>query len=208
MSQSARSNLTDLLKWTIGRFRQKLSKSIHQKYPQFEIGRGTYGDVIVHSLGEGSTLRVGAFCSFADGVRVCLGGEHRTDWVTTYPFSVLWKAGNPIEGHPKSKGDVIIGNDVWIGAQSIIMSGVSIGDGAVVGARSVVTKDVTPYSIVAGNPCTLIRKRFDDETICRLLALNWWDWEDKKIETFLPLLLTNEVEAFLEAAEGNSKRTG
>lgn len=198
-------NLRTIANWIISRLCCKLERPFHEKYPQFEIGRGTYGNPTVRSSGAKATLKVGAFCSFASGVQIFLGGEHRTDWVTTYPFNVLWVAANHIKGHPKSKGDVIIGNDVWIGHESVIMSGVNIGDGAVIGARSVVTKDVAPYSIVAGNPARFVRKRFDDATINRLLALKWCEWPDATIEQLLPMLLSNAVEAFLEAAEKDSK---
>ncbi len=92
-----------------------------QIYPDFKIGRCTYGRPEVLSWGEGTTLEVGAFCSIADGVKIFLGGEHRVDWVTTYPFNFLWERAYSFKGHPASKGDVIIGNDVWIGAESVIM---------------------------------------------------------------------------------------
>jgi acetyltransferase-like isoleucine patch superfamily enzyme len=181
------------------------NRDLRAKYPQYSIGRGTYGDLRVRSWGEGVTLTIGAFCSVASGVQILLGGEHRPDWVTTYPFSVLWEKGRHLPGHPASKGDVVIGNDVWIGAEAMILSGVTIGDGAVIGARSVVTKDVPPYAIVGGNPARLIRMRFDEATISRLQSLKWWTWDDAKIERFLPLLLSDRVEAFLREAESIQK---
>jgi len=95
------------------------------------------------------------------------------------------------------KGDVSIGNDVWIGRETLILSGVTIGDGAVIGARAVVTKDVEPYSIVAGNPARLIRKRFDDKTIHRLLEIRWWDWPPEKINENLHVICTNNLEGLL-----------
>jgi chloramphenicol O-acetyltransferase type B len=170
-------------------------------YPQYEIGVGTYGRPEVVTFGEGTILKMGAYCSIAPGVTIYLGGEHRTDWVTTFPFNILWDAGKKITGHPISRGDVVIGNDVWIGRDAMIMSGVSIGDGAVIGARSLVTKSVSPYSIAGGNPAKEILKRFDSATVTRLLALKWWEWDREKIESFLPLLLSPEIEAFLAAAE-------
>ena len=106
-----------------------------------------------------------------------LGGEHRADWITTYPFNALFSEGAHITGHPSSKGDIVIGNDVWIGYQSCILSGVTIGNGAIIGAKSVVTKDVPPYAIVAGNPAKFIRYRFPQETIDKLENLAWWDWD-------------------------------
>jgi acetyltransferase-like isoleucine patch superfamily enzyme len=183
------------------RRRRKKKKSLQEKYPRYEIGRGTYGDLRVDAWGEGATLRIGAFCSFADGVQIFLGGDHRVDWVTTYPFNVFWDAAKQIKGHPKTKGNVAIGNDVWVGREAVILSGVTVGDGAVVGTRAVVTEDVPPYAIAVGVPARLVKKRFDDETIRRLLRLQWWHWEDDRIRKALPLLLSSDVKAFLEAAE-------
>ena len=183
------------------KFIRSKKKDIQERYPQYGIGRGTYGKPQISSWGEETTLKIGAFCSIASGVNIYLGGEHRIDWVTTYPFSVLWKAAKHIKGHPKTKGDVIIGNDVWIGAGAVILSGVTIGDGAVIGTNAVVTKNVPPYAIVAGNPTRVVRKRFDEETIGHLLKIRWWEWEDNRIEKFLPLLLDNNIEKFLRVAE-------
>lgn len=182
-------------------FRQRRSLRLNRKYPQYEFGEGTYSSNLkVYSWHEGATLRIGSYCSLADGVQIYLGGEHNMDWVTTYPFSVLWKAGRKIPGHPKTKGNVIIGSDVWIGRESMIMSGVAVGHGAVIGARSLVTGDVSPYAVVAGNPAREIRKRFDDETIRKLLNIKWWDWEKARIEKALPMLLSNRIDQFLKAA--------
>jgi len=186
--------------------KRKFRKSIYERYPQYQIGRGTYGNPKVHIWEGGAALEIGAFCSIASGVQIFLGGEHRTDWVTTYPFSKLWKAGQQIKGHPTTKGNVIIGNDVWIGTEAVIMSGVHIGDGAVIGARSVVTKDVPPYSIAAGNPTRIVKKRFDNVVISRLLELKWWNWDDVKIEKYLPMLLNDRIDVFLEAAESDITR--
>jgi chloramphenicol O-acetyltransferase type B len=185
--------------------KKKTAKTPQDKYPQYEIGKGTYGDLIIR-WGEDSKVRIGAFCSFGPGVQIFLGGEHRTDWVTTYPFSMKWQSAGHIKGHPKTKGDVIIGNDVWIGAEAIIMSGVNIGDGAVIGARTVVTKDVPAYAIAAGNPARVVKMRFDEETIGRLLELRWWDWDDAKIEKYLLLMLSTEIEVFLKVAEDDEVR--
>jgi len=99
---------------------------------------------------------------------------------------------------------VVIGNDVWIGTEAFILSGVKIGDGAVIAARTVVTKDVPPYAIVAGNPARIVKMRFDDETVARLLAIQWWTWDNTRIEKALPLLLNSDMEAFLLAAESHA----
>jgi acetyltransferase-like isoleucine patch superfamily enzyme len=157
------------------------------------IGRYTYNaeKIKVYRFGENTELHIGSFCSIAEEVQVFLGGNHRVDWLTTYPFGHInegvFGAFNG-EGHPQSKGDVRIGNDVWIGNGAVIMSGVTIGDGAVIGARSLVTKDVPPYTIVAGNPAKIIRRRFPDHVIEKLLELKWWEWDDQKINENLHIL--------------------
>ena len=177
----------------------KKQVNLQERYPQYDIGKWTYGDLSVKRRGDGASLSVGNFCSIAAGVQVFLGGEHRIDWVTTFPFSVLWDSAKYVKGHPRSKGDVIIGHDVWIGTEAFIMSGVTIETGAVVGARSVVTKNIPAYSVVAGNPAQVVKKGFEDNIISRLLESRWWDWEDSKIEEFLPFLLNDDIEKFFEA---------
>lgn len=177
------------------------------RYPQFEIGRWTYGDLTVHSWDEGAALTIGSFCSIAAGVRVFLGGEHRSDWVTTFPFSVLWESAKQVSGHPKTNGDVVIGSDVWIGTEAMIMSGVTIGHGAIIGAQSLVARDVEPYSIVAGNPARLVRRRFGDVMVERLLELEWWESKDEEIVQLLPWLLAPDIEAFVNEAE-RRRRSG
>ncbi len=179
---------------------KKRRKSLQERFPQYQFGRGTYGNPTIHSWGEGTTLEIGSFTSIAPGVQIFLGGEHRIDWVTTFPFSVLWE-GKDADGYSKTKGDVLIGNDVWIATEAIIMSGVTIGDGVVIGARAVVTKNVPPYAIVAGNPAIVMKQRFDDKTIQRLLDVKWWSWSDSKIKAALPLLLNDEIDKFLKFAE-------
>jgi acetyltransferase-like isoleucine patch superfamily enzyme len=180
---------------------KKRKKSLREKYPQFQFGKETYGNPKIHYWKEGATLQIGSFTSIASGVQIFLGGNHRIDWVTTFPFNVLWKEGINISGHPDTKGDVIIGNDVWIAAEAVIMSGVTINDGAVIGARAVVTKDVPPYAVIAGNPARVVKKRFDDTTIQRLSDVKWWLWSDDRIKESLPLLLNNDINKFLEYAE-------
>jgi acetyltransferase-like isoleucine patch superfamily enzyme len=160
---------------------------------QYEVGRGTYGKPIIRHWGEPTTLKVGCFCSIASGVTIFLGGNHRTDWITTYPFSVFRKSAKHIKGHPTSRGDVIIGHDVWIGASAVILSGVRIGNGAVIGASAVVTHDVPPYSIVAGNPAEVVRMRFKEKDISILQTIEWWSWDDAKIDAAMPFLLNGDV---------------
>ena len=160
---------------------------------QTTLGRFSYGfeNITIRQWGEGAAIKVGAFCSIADSVTVFLGGNHRTDWITTFPFGHIFQddlGGNGIKGHPTTNGDVIIGNDVWVGSRVTVMSGVCVGDGAVLAANSTVIKDVEPYSIVGGNPAKLIKKRFSNDIIDLLLALEWWSLplEDiKSMETIL-----------------------
>ena len=137
-----------------------------------EMGYGTYGQPDVRTYGcVGSKVVIGKYCSIADDVTILIGGEHVISRVSTYPFDVLIDKIKPCLADGKS--DVVIGNDVWIGTKGLILSGVTVGDGAVVGAGSVVTKDVEPYAVVAGNPARLIRYRFDAETRKKLLELQW-----------------------------------
>jgi acetyltransferase-like isoleucine patch superfamily enzyme len=169
-----------------------------------DVGRYTYGheQITVHHWGEPAELRIGSFCSIADRVHVFLGGNHRVDWVTTYPFAEFpesWPQSHAIKGHPATNGDVVVGNDVWIGSNATIMSGVTIADGAVIGADSCVTRDVAPYAIVAGNPALEIRRRFDVETIAALLRLRWWDWSDERIRANAALMCSPDVERFIKA---------
>lgn len=168
------------------------------EYARYEVGEWSYGNPRIEGWGEASTLRVGKFCSFAEGVTILLGGEHRTDWVTTYPFTRMLASARGFVGHPASRGDVVIGHDVWCGWSSTIMSGVQIGNGAVVGAHSVVTRDVPPYAVVVGNPAQLKRLRFPEAQVEKLLQIAWWDWPMDKIERALPLLLSQDLAAFCE----------
>jgi acetyltransferase-like isoleucine patch superfamily enzyme len=184
--------------------RNEMRTQAKNRYPDahIEIGDFTYGDPQVLSWGEGSRLVIGKFCSIAHDVRIMLGGEHRPDWVTTYPFNVLIERFSSIQGHPKSKGDVIIGNDVWIGMGATILSGVSIGSGAVVGNSALVTKDVPEYAIVGGNPAKFIRYRFERPVVERLLQTAWWDWTDEALVEAIPMLQSGRMEEFFKYADG------
>jgi acetyltransferase-like isoleucine patch superfamily enzyme len=195
--------IRSVLKSMVSRFEAaiKPSRVLAERYPEYQIGSETYGDLRVHTWNQGTTLKIGSFTSVALGVQVFLGGEHRADWVTTFPFSVLWPQANSIHGHPGTKGDVVIGNDVWLCTESVILSGVTIGDGAVVGARAVVAKNVPPYAIVAGNPAKIINYRFSDDQIHRLISIRWWEWPNDKILRAMPDLLSEDISTFLDKAE-------
>ena len=168
----------------------------------YQVGDHSYGAPKLRFASRAAQLTIGRFCSFADGVEIFLGGNHRTDFVTTYPFGALkgrWPGAAALPDPATGHGDVVIGNDVWIGSGAVILSGVSIGDGAVIGTRAVVTRDVPAYGIVAGNPARLIRHRFDEATIAALLAARWWDLPDRVIDRLAPLLQSADMAAALEA---------
>lgn len=180
--------------------------------PQYEkhiIGKYTYGVksplvLTDNNGGKNGTLKIGKYCSISSGVTIMLSGEHRPDWVTTYPFSAIFQNFRDYsEGVSATKGDVEIGNDVWIGMNVLILSGVKIGDGAVIGAGCVVAKDVEPYAIVAGNPARLIRKRFPQDVIDKLLELKWWNWDRAKISENMPYLMSNRIEEFVKRNSPN-----
>lgn len=168
------------------------------------MGAHSYGEpqVLLWRRSDGSRLggdvEIGRYCSIAEGVVIMTGGNHRTDWITTSPLRVLWDLPERCtDGHPASKGDVRIGNDVWIGRDAFVLSGVTIGDGAVVGARAVVTRNVRPYAIVAGNPARETRRRFAPNEIDQLVRIRWWDWSDEKVRAELDLLLSDGIAEFL-----------
>lgn len=167
-------------------------------YRQYEIGDWSYGNPdILYSWGEEATLTIGKFCSIASRVCIMLGGEHNVDWITTYPFNPLFADAAPFLGHPKTKGSVTIGHDVWIGYDSLLLSGISIGNGAVIAARSTVTKDIPPYAIAAGSPTRVIRYRFLPSIINDLQRIGWWNWPLEHIRAAWPLLLSNRIEEFV-----------
>jgi virginiamycin A acetyltransferase len=149
---------------------------------------------------QGHKVIIGNFCSIALEVLILLGGNHSLNWISAYPFEneAINFHKRPNNFYEKSKGDVIIGNDVWIGRRVIILSGVKIGDGAVIAAGSVVTKDIPPYAIAGGNPAKTIRKRFNEDIIKALLIIKWWDWDDEKINDNLSFICSADIELFIE----------
>ncbi len=166
-----------------------------------EVGDYSYGTPSVWHWGEGAKLKIGKFCSFAWDINIFLGGEHRPDWISQYPFSAFFTEAYNIKGHPTTKGNIVIGNDVWVGFNATILSGVVIGDGAVIGAGAVVSKDVEPYSIVIGNPAREVKKRFSPDVIKKLLEIRWWDWDIEKIKKNVELLYSNNLDEFLKHAQ-------
>lgn len=157
-------------------------------------GDHTYGKII--HMGDEANCTFGRYCSIADNVTLILGAEHNVNWCSTYPFNVL----NGIRGfnHPFSKGDIVIGNDVWIGYGAVILSGVTIGNGAVIGAMTVVRNNVEPYSVVIGNPDYCVKFRFTKNEIKKLEEMQWWNWEDEKVLQAAPLLMNEDVSALYD----------
>lgn len=152
---------------------------------------------VLYHIGS-DRLIIGKFCAVAAGVKFIMNGaNHKLDGISTYPFPIFgngWESTMDQLINLPSRGDTVIGNDVWFGYESTIMPGVKIGDGAIIAAKSVVVKDVPPYTTVGGNPATVIRQRFSDAEIAKLLEISWWDWEIEKITQSLPLIMSNQIE--------------
>jgi len=144
-------------------------------------------------------LIIGSFCSIGSGAAFIMAGNqgHRHDWISTFPFFFMSEVGifEGAENGYSPSGDTVIGNDVWIGSEAIIMPGVKIGHGAIIGTRALVTRDVEPYSIVGGNPARTIRSRFDENSVSMLLELQWWDWPDDQLKGAMQTLTSGDVEA-------------
>jgi virginiamycin A acetyltransferase len=172
--------------------------------PNIEVGDFTYYDdfddvqnfernVRYHFDFIGDKLRIGKFCQIASGVQFIMnGGNHHMDGLTTFPFAIFggeWAEAMQDLSYP-SKGDTVIGHDVWIGTQAVIMPGVNVGHGAIIGSFSVVTKNVPPYTVMGGNPARELRQRVSDQQVERLLELAWWDWPIERITRNLSPLLT------------------
>lgn len=165
-----------------------------------KVGKHTYGLESAKFLKWGEdipTVSIGRYCSISYGLQFVTGGNHRQDWVSTFPFGHTETTKNicsPIDGHPHPSKDISIMNDVWIGRNVSIMSGVRVGNGAVIATNSHVIKDVPDYAIVGGNPAKLIKFRFKDETIKQLLESKWWNWQEEKIKKNL-FYLSSDPEA-------------
>ena len=181
------------------------------KNPNIIIGDYTYYDdpnptefeknVLYHYPFYGDKLIIGKFCAIAPGVKFIMNGaNHKTNAISTYPFSLFgngWEVVMPKLEELPFKGDTVIGNDVWIGYEAFILPGIHIGDGAIIAAKSIVTKDVPPYAVVGGNPAKIIKARFDESTISQLEILKWWNWEIAKITKYLSVITSGKVNDLL-----------
>lgn len=178
--------------------------------PHILVGDYTYYDdpedsenfernVLYHFPFIGDKLIIGKFCALAKGVTFIMNGaNHPLSGISTYPFYIFrngWEKADPAPGALPYKGDTVVGNDVWIGYEAVIMPGVTIGDGAIVAAKSVVVRDVPPYAIVGGNPAQVIKQRFPAEVVATLLELAWWDWPIERITRCLELITAGDVDA-------------
>ncbi|BBH31409.1 CatB-related O-acetyltransferase [Pseudomonas sp. St290] len=177
---------------------ERAPEKIRLRYPKYQVGVGTYGIPEVMEFGDDTVLKVGSYTSIAEGVKILLGGGHRTDWVSTFPFPRMIDEARDIPGSYSTKGDVVIGSDCWICAEAMILSGVTIGHGAVVAAGAVVIRDVEPYAMVGGNPCRFIRWRFDEPVRQALLESAWWEWPMEEVKAVSPLLCNDNIDAFLD----------
>ncbi len=184
--------------------------------PNILVGDYTYYDdpdgpdrfesnVLYHFPFIGDKLIIGKFCAIAKGVTFIMNGaHHKTSGFSTYPFFIFgtgWEDASPAVGELPYKGDTVVGHDVWLGYEATIMPGVSIGHGAIVASKSVVTSDVPSYSVVGGNPAKILKYRFDAKTIEALLSVAWWDWSAEKITRHLKLITNNDIDALIKSAQ-------
>ena len=182
--------------------------------PNIEIGDYTYYDdpenaedfernVLYHFPFIGDRLIIGKFCAVARGVKFIMNGaNHKISGFSTYPFQIFgggWERVMPAPDDLPYRGDTVVGNDVWIGYEAMLMPGVKVGDGAIIASRSVVTRDVAPYTVVGGNPAVPLRTRFDPETVAALLEIAWWNWDAERITRNLESIVSADLDALRRA---------
>jgi len=149
-------------------------------------------------------LIIGKFCQIAHGVKFLMSdANHPLDGFSTFPFFIFGQEWAQYTPNLRQKGDTVIGNDVWFGRESVILPGVTIADGAIIGACSVVTKDVPPYAVVAGNPAKIVKKRFDATIVKELLEIGWWHWDEEKITRNLSAIVGNDIKTLKKCSKKN-----
>ena len=207
------------LRWRIGKLRWWLKDTLFRAYAaivgynlaewrrlieagRLTVGPHTYERPIVRCFGTDDKLIIGGYSSLCLSAMVLVGGDHGSDRVTTYAQRFRWNM-EGAEGFTITTGDTCIGSDVWLCERATVLSGVRVGDGAVIGACAVVTKDVPPYAIVGGNPARVIRYRHTPEQIEALLQIKWWDWPDADVVDAVPLLEGTDADAFIDWARTN-----
>ena len=171
-----------------------------QRQGRVVLGTESYGISSIYTFTHDSTrLHIGNYSSV--GCTILLGGEHAHDMVTTYPHRILWgMEGAGEDGFPTKTGDTLVGSDVWAAYGATLLSGVHVGDGAIVANGALVTKDVPPFAVVGGCPAKVIRYRFSDEQIQALLDIRWWDWPPDEVRAAVPYLASRDIAAFIEYA--------
>ena len=187
------------------------------KNPNVVVGDYTYYDdpedsenfernVLYHYPFVGDKLVIGKFCALARGIKFIMNGaNHKLTGFSTYPFGIFgqgWEAAVPAPADLPSRGDTVVGNDVWIGYDALVMPGVKIGNGAIVAARAVVVKDVPAYAVVGGNPAKILKSRFPPETVAALERIAWWNWPVEKVTRHLPAIVSANLAALQAAANG------
>ena len=192
-------------------------------HPNIEVGDFTYYDdpdgvenfeknVLYHFPFIGDRLIIGKFCAIARGAKFIMNGaNHQMNGISTFPFFIFgngWEVAQPVAGELPYKGDTIIGNDVWIGYDALVMPGVTIGDGAIIAARSVIAADVPPYTIVGGNPAQTVRRRFDADSVERLQSIAWWDRPMTWVTRHLNQIRAGDIDALERALADDSSNEG
>ncbi len=196
------------------------SQLLHEtvNHPNIEVGKFSYYSGYYHKHDFVECVRylhdkrkdvdrliIGNYCSIGSGAVFMMAGNqgHRSDWISTFPFYFQANIFKDSKNGFEKVGDTKIGNDVWIGSEAMIIPGITIGDGAIIAARAVVVKDVAPYTVVGGNPATIIKTRFNEKQIEQLLTMKWWTWTEEKVKESMPLICSNNIEALWNYWEKN-----
>jgi chloramphenicol O-acetyltransferase type B len=183
---------------------KRSQQAFSRQYPHYKMGNNCYGVPKVKHPHPDAILTIGNYCSIAKNVQIFLGGNHRSDWVTTYRFPVFFEKAVHILHCATTNGNVTIGSDVWLCENCTILSGITIGHGSVVANGAIVTKDVAPYAIVGGNPAKFIRWRFDEPIRTALLESHWWDWPEEEVLEIVEKLCSDDMVGFIEYTKNRS----